>query len=312
VIEEVIVTAQKRSERLQDVPMTVSVIDAQALVDSNQTQLHEYFNQIPGLTLAQSTIGPSIVSIRGITSGINQNPTVGFTLDDIPLGASTNNGAVGLVPEVNPADLARIEVLKGPQGTLYGASSMGGLIRFVTVDPSTHGIYGRVEAGTSTVFNGQTLGYDANGSINVPIGDSFAVRASGFVRSDPGYIDNVQTGERGVNGEDISGGHLSALWRLSSDFSLKLSALLENDNRHGSNDVNVPTPGFPQTTNLGDLQQSYLIGTGYYDRQIQVYSATLSGRAGGFDLTAVTGYNVNSFSASEDFSFYLVACNNHL
>jgi outer membrane receptor protein involved in Fe transport len=302
-LEEIVVTAQKREQRLMDVPIPVSVVDAQSLLESNQTQLREYFNQIPGLSLAQASGGSSIVSIRGITTGLNQNPTVGFTLDDIPLGASTRGGGGGLVPEINPADLARLEVLKGPQGTLYGASSMGGLIRYVSVEPSTDAVFGSVQAGTEDIRNGNDLGYNFYGAINIPLSNSIAARASAFVRERPGFIDNVETGQRGVNKEEIAGGRLSLLWQLSSDFSLKLGALLESDNRDGADDVHVPTAGFPFTANLHGLQQYDLYGTGQYDRRVQVYSAALNGTIDGVHIAAISGYNVNSSSTSADFSY---------
>jgi outer membrane receptor protein involved in Fe transport len=160
------------------------------------------------------------LSIRGIMSGLYTNPTVGITVDDVPYGSSTFLGGGGgtVMPDIDPADLARIEVLRGPQGTLYGASSMGGLLKFVTVDPSTDGVSGRIEGGINSVYNGAELGYGARGSVNVPLGDVLAVRVSAFSRQDPGYVDNVQSGQRGVNKTDVDGGRLSALWRPSDLF----------------------------------------------------------------------------------------------
>jgi iron complex outermembrane receptor protein len=301
-LAEIVVTAQKREERLQDVPIPISVVSAKALVETNQTALHDYFNQIPSLAVAQLAIGPSAVAIRGISTGINQNPTVGFTLDDVPLGASTKAGGGGLVPEVNPADLARIEVLEGPQGTLYGASSLGGLIRYVTLDPSTQALSGRLEVGASTTENAANLGANADGAVNIPISDTLAVRGSAFIRRTPGYVDNVQSGQKGVNTDQVDGGHLSARWDITSDVSLKLGALYEEDRRDGSNDVDVPTASYPQTANLHGLQQAYLPGTGEYHRQSQLYDAVLTGRIADVELKSITGYNINTFTASDDLS----------
>src|SRR6202011_2586183 len=100
-----------------------------------------------------------VLVVRGITSGLGSNPTVGITVDDVPYGSSTILGGGNTVPDLDPSDLARIELLRGPQGTLYGASSMGGLLKFVTVDPSTEAVSGRAQAGLSSVQNGAELGY---------------------------------------------------------------------------------------------------------------------------------------------------------
>jgi outer membrane receptor protein involved in Fe transport len=174
-LEEVIVTAQKRSERLQDVPVPVTAIGANTLVDTNQMRLEEYYSQIPGLTLTVGDgRGVPMISIRGITSGYT-NPTVGVVVDGTPYGASTNLALGALVPDIDPSELARVEVLRGPQGALYGASSMGGLLNYVTIEPSTDRASGRVQAGTSSVYDGDQLGYNLSAAVNVPLSDTFAV-----------------------------------------------------------------------------------------------------------------------------------------
>ena len=120
-------------------------------------------------------------------------------------------------------------MLRGPQGTLYGASSLGGLINFVTVDPSSQASSGHVQAGTNGVSNGDEAGYELRGAVNVPLSSTIAVRVSAFARQDPGYIDNVTTGRQDVNRERASGGHLAGLWhpkttsRSSSARSFKRS-----------------------------------------------------------------------------------------
>ena len=302
-IEEIVVTAQKRSQRLQDVPVPVAAISAETLVASNQLRLQDFYGAVPGLSVTPANQSTQLLSIRGITTGGVTNPTVGVTVDEVPYGASTNIGGALVVPDIDPGDLARVEVLRGPQGTLYGASSMGGLLKFVTVDPSTAGFTGRVEGGVNGVHNGAEAGYNIRGSINVPLGDTFAVRASAFTHQDPGYIDNPILGIDGINEERVSGGRLSGLWRPAEKFSLKFNAMYQDARGEGSNVVEVPTAGFPQTANLGELQQNDLRGTGAYDRKVEAYSATLAATLGVFDLTAVSGYNVNQFRDSFDFSY---------
>jgi iron complex outermembrane receptor protein len=303
-LNEIVVTAQKRNERIQDVPLPVTVLSAQTLVENNQLRLQDYYTQVPGFSVAPGISSSyQLLSIRGITTGSGTNPTVGVTIDDAPIGSSTFLGGGAYVPDIDPSDLARVEVLRGPQGTLYGASSLGGLLKFVTVDPSTDALRGAIQAGTSTAYNGAEMGYNFRASVNLPISDSFAIRASAFTHQDPGYIDNPVLHIDGINEEHVSGGRLSALWRPSDAFSLKLSALYQDTKGDGANEIEKAVNGYVGP-NLGDLQQNYIRGVGAYVRKVQAYSAILSAKLGTFDLTAVTAYNVNSFADSSDLSYY--------
>jgi len=297
-LQQVIVTAEKRNERLQDVPVPVTSINADSLVNDNQLLLRDYYTQIPGLNVVPTVQSQQILSIRGITTGVG-NPTVGITVDEVPFGSSALNGGGGVVPDIDPSDLARIEVLRGPQGTLYGASSMGGLVKFVTVDPSTDRVSGHLQAGADSIHNSAGLGYNVRGSVNVPLSDTFAVRASAFFREDPGYIDNPVLHLDGVNEDHAAGGLLTGLWRPMEDFSVKLTALYQRIKSAGSSDVDISAPGSGLPP-LGDLQQSYVRGVGAYDRQVQSYSASVHAKLGAIDLTSLTGFNVNSFSDSLD------------
>lgn len=292
-METVMVTAQKRQERLQDVPVPVAAINADTLAESNQVLLRDYYTKIPNLNLTPGTQSSQILSIRGITTG-RGNPTVGVVVDDVPYGSSFGLGGGEVVPDIDPGDLARIEVLRGPQGTLYGPSSMGGLLKFVTVDPSTTEFSGRLQAGVSSVEESDDVGYNLRGSFNLPLGDSLAVRVSGFHRQDPGYIDNLQTGERDVNSAKANGGRLSLLWKPSSDTSLKLGALVQEIDGDGSSDSHV---------GLGEFQQRTLINTGWYERKVRAFDITFATSLGAVDLTSVTGYNVNSYTSALDFSY---------
>lgn len=293
-LEEIVVTAQKREERLRDVPVPVTAIHADDLVNRDQLRLQDFFTSVPGLSVSPTTQSAQILSIRGITTGVG-SPTVGVTVDDMPYGSSTNLGGGAAVPDIDPGDLAQVEVLRGPQGTLYGASSMGGLIKFATLDPSTDAVSGRIQAGASGVQNGDGLGYNLRGSVNVPLSEAVAIRGSGFTREESGYIDNPVLGIKGINEQRVSGGRISALWRASDAISLKLSALYQDRKGDGSPDVDLQ-PG------LGDLQQNYLRGVGASESKVQAYSATVTARVRSADLTAVSGYNINEFSDSLDSS----------
>ena len=301
-LEEIVVTAQKRIERLQDVPVPVTAIGAQSLVESNQLRLQDYFTRVPGLSVTpDDQFGSPQITIRGITTGGYTNPTVGIVIDDVPYGSSSNAATGSIAPDLDPFDLERVEVLRGPQGTLYGAASMGGLIKFVTIEPSTHALEGAVQAGTSGVSHGAEMGYSFRGSLNVPLNESLAIRVSAFTRQDPGYIDDPTHHIDAINKQHASGGLVAALWKPSGAFSVKLSALVQNTRRDGSNDAERQAPGFTLPP-LGDLQQSDLPGTGKLEKQIQAYSATLSAKWGGTDLIAISGYNRSTLKSTLDLS----------
>jgi iron complex outermembrane receptor protein len=321
-LEQVVVTAEKKTERLQDVPIPVTAIGGATLDDSNQLSLQDYYSLVPGLNIATNLWHSTFLSIRGISTGSNSyivNPTVGITVDDVPYGGSWGYGFATQLPDVDPADLARIEVLRGPQGTLYGASSMGGLLKYVTIDPSTKDVSGRLEAGASDVHNGAEVGYSARGSVNVPLTETLAIRASAFTRLDPGYIDNPVRHIDGINEERTSGARVAALWRPTDTVSLKLSALYQNQKTDGESVVTIPTPDnyyfntlsadqqsytTSQQSGLTGLQQNFAPGTGKSERQVQAYSANLNAKLGNVDLTVLSGYNVNSHDDNYDGSVF--------
>jgi iron complex outermembrane recepter protein len=287
-IEEVVVTAQKREERLQDVPIPVTALTATSLVENNEVKIQDYYTQIPGLSFSPGLFSSSLLSIRGITTGgALTTSTVGVMIDDVPFGGT---GQL-IIPDFDPGDLARIEVLRGPQGTLYGASSMGGLLKFVTVDPTTTGISGRVEGGASDVHNGAEAGYNFRGSINVPLSSDLAVRVNAFHRQDPGYIDNPVLGIKGANEDHADGAHVAVLWSPLDTLSVKLSALYQDTRADSTSDFT--TIDYITAQPLGDLQQGYIRGAAPYDTKVQAYSVTLKGKIGGVDVTSITGFNIN-------------------
>jgi len=301
-LQEVVVTAQKREERLQDVPVPVSVINARSLVENNQVLLQDYASSVPGLDLSPTFLGQTQLSLRGVATS-NGTPTVGIVVDDLPYGGSSTWTAGDWIPDIDPGDLARIEVLRGPQGTLYGANTMGGLIKYVTIDPSVSGYSARVESGLSDVHNGAQPGFNVRGSANIPLGETLALRVSGYDRQDPGYIDNPKYDLSGVNEVENYGARLSALWQITDTVSLKLSAITQHTKAYGVNDVDVPTAGFPDTVGLKGLQQNYVAGLGGPERKVQVYSAVLKAQFAGLDFISITGYSVNNTLGKLDFSY---------
>jgi len=274
-LSEIIVTAEKHQEYLQDVPIPVTVLTATTLTDNSELRLQDYYTQVPSLNLTQGIQSSQGLTLRGLSAGV--------LIDDVPIS--------GVVPDIDPGILARIETLRGPQGTLYGASGLGGLVKFVTLDPSTDAVSGRVEAGTNDVHDSYDLGYNVRGSVNVPLTEDLAFRASAFWRQDAGYIDNPSREIDGVNKDDANGGQLTALWRPSDTVSLRLSALYQ-DIKGGNNYVEAYNAVTLRP--LGEFQQSDVAGTGPFERKTAAYSAVLKVKVLGADLTSLTGYNVNS------------------
>src|SRR5688500_16006223 len=157
-IEEVIVTAQKRAEALIDVPQSVSVVDERMLERHQATSFQDYIKLVPGLQLSQATPGFGRLVMRGVNTG-GVASTVAVYVDETPFGSSSGlvNGAI-LAADIDPFDMQRIEVLRGPQGTLYGASSLGGVLKFATNTPSTDGFEGRMRLSAESVDDGE-MGY---------------------------------------------------------------------------------------------------------------------------------------------------------
>ena len=295
-LDDVLVTAQKREERLQDVPVPLSVVSAEELVGKNLLHLKDYAASVPGLNVAPNAASFQFVSIRGITTAsATTNPKVGILIDDVPIGASTARGGGLFVPDIDPGDLVRLEVLRGPQGTLYGASSLGGLLKYVTKDPSTNELKGQVRTGLDSVRNSNGLGYNIRGSVNIPVNETFAITASGFTREEPGYIDNAATGEKGFNDQQVHGGWLAALMRPSDNFSVRLSALFQDYQGDAPSEVSA-------TPNAPDLQTNYLRNAGDYQKKIELYSAAVNGKLGDVSLTSVTGYSRFQPVSTMDFS----------
>jgi outer membrane receptor protein involved in Fe transport len=282
---DVVVTAEKSGEeRLLDVPIPIGVIDTDTITAQGQLLLRDYFSDVPGLILTPGYDAAQAIIVRGVGATGFDNPAVGITIDDVPFGASTGAGIGWLVPDLDPGDLEHLEVLRGPQGTLYGSNSMGGLIRYVTKDPSTDLISGHIQIGTSAVHNGAEPGYDARGSINLPVTKNIAVRASAFENQSPGYIDNVLSNTKGVNEAENSGARIAGVWRPNDFTSLKVSALYQHNHASGVDEAIV-------NEGLGDLQENYIPGSGLSNQTIQFYTATLDTKMGPLQVSSTTGYS---------------------
>src|SRR5688572_7838357 len=187
-LEEVVVTAQKRSESLQDVPLSIQAIGQKQLEELKVDDFSDYVKYLPNVSYQSGGPGFARPYMRGVASGENANhsgplPSVGVYLDEQPI--TTIQGPL----DVQVYDIARVEVLAGPQGTLYGASSQAGTIRIITNKPDPDAFAGGYEL-TGSILE-RDFGYVAQGFVNLPLSERAAVRLVGWSTSTPGYIDNV-------------------------------------------------------------------------------------------------------------------------
>ncbi|MGZ8849780.1 MAG: TonB-dependent receptor [Thermoanaerobaculia bacterium] len=303
--EHVVVTAQKRTETLVEVPASVAVLAGDTLEDHRVEDLQDLAALVSGLTVTGVEPGTTRLSMRGINTG-GVASTVGVYTDDVPFGSSSGlaNGAV-LAGNFDTFDLARIEVLRGPQGSLYGASSVGGALKYVMNQPTTAGFEARVLGSTETV-DGGGAGYSLKGLANVPLGDRFALRATGFYRSDDGFIDSIGNNPVGsltdpavhiINGTRVatnintgrsSGGRLSGLYQPSEKFSLLLTAQMQDLKSGAPNAIDADPVTFNPLEN-GEVQSSYYEQT--VKTKYRISSATANWGLGAANVASVTSYS---------------------
>jgi outer membrane receptor protein involved in Fe transport len=302
---EVIVTAQKRSEALADIPMSVSVVTGDDLVRQQVDNFQDLVSMVPGLSLNSNTRGITRVTMRGINTG-GVASTVGIYVNEVPFGSSSGlaNAAI-LSGDIDTFDMARVEVLRGPQGTLYGASALGGVIKYVANAPSTEGFDAAFQTSFEDTADADS-GYAVTGMVNIPAGESFALRASGFFRTDGGYVESIGNNpipalqdpsvnivegtlvEDEINESDVSGGRISALFKPSETFSADLTAHFQDIKSDNADSFEV------DPTTLEPLYGGR-VASRYHDEptdiEYRIYSATLDWDLGGVSLQSVTSYS---------------------
>ena len=192
-LEEVVVTATKQEASLQDVPVAVSALTEESLNQRGVSNFSDYLIELPNVSAGGAGPGQSTMYIRGVasttpnltTSGVaGLSPNVSLYLDEQPMAQPGRN------LDIYITDINRVEVLAGPQGTLFGASSQAGVVRLITNKPDPSGFFGRVQAGASTMSDGEA-NYNINAMLNIPLSDNFAIRGVVFTDEKGGYIDNV-------------------------------------------------------------------------------------------------------------------------
>lgn len=227
VLEEVLVTASRREQNLQDVPAAVVALAPEEFKFQGLQQMSDVFAYTPGVTFDDDgAIGRGTISARGVPQSMAV-PVFGVYLDDTPLSTNTNFAGGGIFLDGLLLDLERIEVIKGPQGTLYGATSVGGMMRYISRDPALEEVRGDLSLEYNDTENGEA-GNTVSGTLSMPlIEDTLGVTVSGFRQDRGGYVDYVDAGtgvvlEEDVDQADNEGGSLDLLYRATDNLDLRL------------------------------------------------------------------------------------------
>jgi len=301
--------------RLVDVPMAVTALDGQNLVDRNLLQIEDLANQVPGLHIANFSNRATQVVLRGLNSG-GAGATVSTLIDETALSYSTatTNGAIDIA-NLGTYDLNRVEVLRGPQGTIYGASAEGGVIKYVTNAPKLDRFEGDAEIGLERIEQGDT-GLSGQGMLNMPFADGkAALRFTGYYKDVPGYIDNPLRDEKNANDGERYGGRLQLLWEPTDNFSIRLMALMQDQSFNEDGEVDLVgaayTPGTRDPNEFkiahgGNLQNGR-DRSGFSDNELRVYSSVLEWNLSSVDIISATSYGEINSTFSYDLSYYELA-----
>lgn len=228
-IDEIIVTASRREEYLRDVGVALSTIDPEYFTSAGLDQLKDAIEYTPGVDIiAGDNFGAGTIIMRAVTQE-EYTPVTVVYVDDVPLTASTPYSfAAESFTDAMLVDIERIEVIKGPQGTLYGANAMGGVIRYVTRDPSMSEFKGNFTAGIAAVSHGGNK-YHYRAMLSGPIvKDTLSASVTAYYSDRPGYMDRVDSTNtilaRDVNDYQVNGLSVTGLWKPSSKATVKINA----------------------------------------------------------------------------------------
>jgi len=307
-LEEVVVSAQKRDENLQQVPLSITALGTAKLEELHVGSFEDYAKFLPSVSF--QTLGPGLASVymRGVASGENSNhsgplPTVGIYLDEQPI--TTIQGALDL----HIYDIARVESLAGPQGTLYGASSQAGTLRIITNKPDPTGFKSGYDLELNSVDHGGT-GYTGEAFLNLPISSNAAVRLVGWRQHDAGYIDNIagtrtfptagitvdnfSRAKDDYNDIDTVGGRAALKVDLNDTWAITPAVMAQNQQGNG-------TFGFDRLA--GDLAVQHYFQEDSSDKWWQA-SLTVEGKIGNFDVVYSGGFLKRNYQSNLDYSDY--------
>ena len=303
VIEEIIVTATKRSESVQDIPQSITAFSTSMIERRNFEGLEDFAAFIPGLAQSQIEPGGNTVVFRGVAaSGLQfgANPSSGLYLDEQPITSAGRN------PDPRLIDIERIEALSGPQGTLFGDASQSGTLRIITNKPDSSEFDGWVDGSVSSVKGGD-IGHDLSAMVNVPlVEDKLALRFVGFRSEEAGFIDNVLSQSPGGTfdnasfvGEDVnestySGGRISLRWLPGNDWTVDFSAIFQDADIEGFGDTNF---------DVGELEQVRFQNE-TFEEDWQQYALTVQRSFDKFDVTVTGSVFEKDFEYNADATDY--------
>ena len=309
--DEIVVTAQKRSESIQDVPISIQALSTLKLDELNVASFTDFAALFPSVSFQNGTSnGGTNIYIRGVASGGDGNhsgplPSVGLYLDEQP--ATTIGGPV----DINIYDIERIESLAGPQGTLYGASSEAGTIRIITNKPDTSSFYGRWDVEANQVNEGGSGG-KLEGMLNIPLASNAALRVVGWAKHDAGFIDNVagtrnflggisvnnaRFVEDDFNATDLFGGRAALKVDLDENWTVTGSLIGQQQRSSGIAAMDA---------NVGDLQVQHFYPDSGEDRFYQA-ALTIQGKLANFDVTYAGAYLERTTHTLNDYTDYAEA-----
>jgi iron complex outermembrane recepter protein len=299
-LTEIIVTATRRSESIQSVPGEVTALTGSTLSQLNAHDFSDFAAYVPGLSYAATGPSTNLIVIRGITTGSQLSSAIGLYLDDVPLGASSSFGLGYQSLNINLFDLDRVEVLNGPQGTLYGATSLGGTVKYITALPDLKDFSAEVGTEVSSTEHGG-INHAYRGMLNLPFGNGIgAVRIDGIQQYDSGYIKDPIYHRDNLGWDRDEGGRISLLLQPTDELDIRLTALTQH-NPGESEDVAFRNPLTHQPT-LGTYDQAYPTF------QPSEYALTLYSGVVNYDLpwakvTSISGYQINTGSSRSDGSY---------
>jgi iron complex outermembrane receptor protein len=334
-LNEIVVTANRRKEKLEDVPYAVTVVTADQIRQSGVTDIASLTYQVPGLS--QFDLGArASASVTPIIRGLNASSpsTLLRNFQQSAVGSYMGNSPVDGYFQLD--DISRIEVLRGPQGTLYGAGALGGAIRIILNDPQLDTYSINVDASGGAVDHSSGIAYSTSAMVNIPLGDTFALRLSGKYQYAPGFIDatgilqrsgpfltavptlddpsdpinssGIQTTEKDWNRQDTLTGRASVLWQPSDVFRADLSVMYSDLNGTGAPTVNSGYPGGtdpwdPTVTHsaIGDYQYFTRVDQPYW-RHTSLTSLDTSYDVGFATLSSTSSYSTNVGSTESDIS----------
>src|SRR3954469_263127 len=303
---DIIVTATKRASRVQDVPFSINAQTQADIERANAKTLEDISHNVAGLTVQNLGPGQSQVSIRGVSAGqiVRDQPgvkeQVGIYLDESPVSLSL------FTPDFDLFDLNRVETLRGPQGTLFGAGSVGGTIRYITNQPKLGVVEGQVEGGIN-VLKGGDVGWDTKAAINVPLANTAAVRVVGYQTHFGGFVDAVgPAGGKNVNDGNRFGTRVSLLWQPTPEISITPRVVFQRSTANGFNreefynlyDNEFTTSG---GDDLGERTQYLKLRERFRD-QTTLLDLTASYDFGPAELTSVTSKLIRNILVSRDAS----------